>query len=184
MNVDALIKGIKQLESRAPSGEIAYLSLNGKSENHIRDLISFNVAQNKPSWNIQREQNQIDLVLTNTRGSRLSIEFKMGYAGGVINQRETSQVISSALKDIEKRGHEIINCIGIMDFSSDEDIDLRSYRNPSVIKRTIHDDNALRKAKSIIAEVWKDSKCRFTNVNCGVWRGVSVTIMFCTIQHA
>jgi len=60
--------------------------LNGKSENHLRDLIAFNIACIKPKWSIEREKNRVDLKLTNTQCSELNIEFKIGYAGGVINQ--------------------------------------------------------------------------------------------------
>jgi len=60
MNIALLIKGIKQLESRSSSGELAFLCLNGKSENHLRDLIAFNIACIKPKWSIEREKNRVD----------------------------------------------------------------------------------------------------------------------------
>ncbi len=184
MKIGQLIQGIKQLEDRSSTGELAFLCLNGKSENHIRDLISFNIARNKPKWKIEREINQIDLRLTNTKGAEQNIEFKIGYTSGVINQKETSAVLSSALKDIEKRSVQIISCIGVMDFKCDNEEAINRYRNAAVIKRTLNDATALRKSKKIIKDIWSSSRCRFTNVNCGNWDGIEVVIMFCTIQHA
>ena len=184
MRLEPLIKGIKQLEDRSRSGELAYLCLNGKSENHIRDIVAFNVASNKPSWNVEREINRVDLVISNARGSSLEIEFKLGYAGPVIKQRERSHVLKSALQDLEKRGSSIINCIGIMDFSAEPDIDLSVYKKSQIIRSTIGDARALNKVKCVVKDTWCEAKCKFTTVNCGVWRGINVSILFCTIKNA
>jgi len=70
--------------------------------------------------------------------------------------KEKSLVISSALKDIKKRNIPIVSCIGIMDFSSDIEIDLNRYRNTSLIRRTINDDFALKKSKTIIKKYGKN----------------------------
>jgi len=103
MNLSPLIEGIKQLEERYDIGELAYLCLNGKSENHLRDLISFNISRKHPSWNVQREVDRVDLRIKNTKGYQLNVEFKVGYAGAVISRKEKSQVIKGALEDKKKR---------------------------------------------------------------------------------
>lgn len=184
MKINPLIAGIKGLEDRMDTGELAFLCLNGKSENHIRDLVAFNIARNKPSWVIEREIDRIDLKLKNTVGSELNIEFKIGYAGAVLSQRQNSRVILSALKDMDKRTIKIVSCIGIMDFNCDFDVNLKNYRNPSLIKKSLNDSKALHESKIIIKEIWSDSKCRFTAVRCGVWNNIEVNILFATIQHA
>jgi hypothetical protein len=187
MKIGPLIKGIKELEKRSSTGELAFLCLNGKSENHLRDLIAFNIAVNKPDWSVEREEDHVDLKLKSTKGAELNVEFKVGYAGGVIGQRERSQVISGALKDVEKRNIEIVNCIAIMDFNAKKEVDLVKYRKSSLIRRTLNDEAALQKVKGIIKgtfkKAWENSRCRFTTVNCGEWGGIEVTIMFCTIQY-
>lgn len=184
MKINSLIKGIKILEEREATGELAYHCLNGKSENHFRDLIAFNIARNNPSWLIVREKDRIDLKLQNTKGYELNIEFKIGYAAVVINKGQNSKVISSSLKDIEKRNINIVNCIGLMDFKGSIENNLGGCRNPSIIKRTLSDIGTLRKCKNIIKKIWPNSKCRFTTVRCGKWANIEVKIMFATIQHA
>jgi hypothetical protein len=183
MKLDPFIRGVKQLEDRAGTGELAYLCLNGKSENHLRDITCFNIARNKPNWSVQREVNHVDLLLANTHGAELKVEFKVGYDAVVISKKEESTVLKEAQSDLRKRGEEIINCIGIMSFDANKEIDLTPYRNPGLIKRSINRRFSISQVKSVVRGVWPHSRCRFTSVNCGAWSDIDVSILFCTVKH-
>jgi hypothetical protein len=183
MKLDPFIRGLKQLEDRASTGELAYLCLNGKSENHLRDITAFNIARNKPKWSVQREVNNVDLLLANTLGSQLKIEFKVGYDAVVVSQKAESTVLKGAQADLRKRGKEIINCIGIMSFNANQNIDLTPFRNPGLIKRSIHRKFNKSEVKSVVRGMWPRSRCRFTPVDCGIWSGIEVSILFCTVKH-
>ena len=73
MNVRPVLRALRELGDRAHTGELAYLCLSGKSENHIRDLVSFNIASAHPTWLVQREVGRVDLTVTNTVGTSMPI---------------------------------------------------------------------------------------------------------------
>lgn len=183
MTIRPLVRSIRQLNEREASGELAFLCLNGKSENHIRDLVAFNIARRHMNWTIRREINGLDLVIVNTRGDKLAVEFKIGYAGGVLYERERSAVLRGALADIRKRPYPIVNCIGIMDFECDDYTQYAGCRNSGLIRRTAHDNFSPREIKHIIDDIWPNSERKYIFLRCGKWNDVTVTILFAILRH-
>lgn len=183
MNIRPLYRGLRELRNHTREGELAYLCLSGKSENHIRDLVSFNIARAHPSWLIQREVDWVDLTLTNCLGEEALVEFKVGYASSVAATHGNCPVIRGAKNDVEKRGRRIVTCVGLMHFEGDENTDLDHHRNRGLILRSLRTPKSRFEARQLLRQIWPRRRTRVVSVDCGRWDGVRVLIDFGVVDH-
>jgi hypothetical protein len=181
--INSLIQGIEELNSRKRSGELALLCLTGKSENHLRDVIAFNVTNKNPSLEVAREKSRVDLLIKNKKGNTLFIEFKLGFAGVAIKQKENAPFILSAKKDVKMRGKHIVSCLGVMFAETSSKEKLKKYKNGSLLLRTVGFSNVAFKVKKVIRETWANSSKRYVLVNCGKLDGIQVRILFVVMRH-
>lgn len=181
--INSLIQGIEELNSRKRSGELALLCLSGKSENHLRDIIAFNIAKNNPYIIVAREKSRVDLFLENKKKDTFIIEFKLGFAGVAISQRENAPFIRSAKRDVKKKGKHIVSCLGVMFAETSAEVNLKPYKNGPLLKRTIRIKNVISKVKQVIRESWLNSSKRYVLVNCGKWDGIQLNILFVIMRH-
>ena len=183
MNTRPLLNGIRALQGRSRNGELAFLCLSGKSENHIRDLVAFNVAKAHPRWVVRREVGNIDLTIENTVGAKLNVEFKIGYACVIATRGRKAQVLRSAKRDLEKRSQPIVSCIGLMHFSSTGSPSLDNYRNPPLLRRALAADASPGPARSAVRSMWPSRAHKYVSVDCGRWDGIDVLIDFVVVEH-
>jgi hypothetical protein len=182
MNTGPLLKGLRELGNRTPSGELAYLCLNGKSENHIRDLVSFNIARAHPKWLVQREVDRIDLTLTPPRTTPTRIEFKLGYSAVVAQTEGDCPAIRGVKKDLRKRRCPIVACLGLMHFEGEKPDRLDSYRSPKLIQRSLDAPDTRCQARRVTQTCWPTRQITFVSVDCGRWDGLGVFIDFAVIS--
>lgn len=182
MNVRPLVEGLSELRSRTRSGELAYFCLSGKSENHIRDLVSFNIARAHPTWLVQREIDRVDLTVTSRSRSPIRIEFKLGYAAVVAQTKGDCPAIRGVEKDFRKRPDPIVSCLGLMHFEGEETDCLETYRNKSLIRRSLKSPSTRQEAQEVVRMYWPNRSFRCVPVDCGRWNGLSVSIDFAVIS--
>jgi hypothetical protein len=183
MELQPLLEGLSTLRDRAADGELAYLCLSGKSENHLRDLVAFQIARAHPTWTVRREVEWVDLSIRDEDDAGLDIEFKVGYACVVAASGENSKIVQGAILDAQKRGRPIVSCMGLMHFEGTYPTGLEKFRNPHLVGRALRNPMALSESRDALNRIWSDRPIEFVQVRCGSWDDIAVSIDFAVVRQ-
>ena len=176
-------KAILEVNEKANTGELAYLLLTGRAENHIRDLVAFNFSKLYSNHKAVREEDRIDLRIYSPNSIMTNIEFKIGFAYTLIAENMRASLIRGVNNDIKKRPKGLINCVGVIHASTDTINNYKRYRYKNLHMSTNNTEYIWRIVRAKIRKLWPKQKKKYALIDCGVWDEIHVELLFVIMRN-
>ena len=176
-------KAIFELNEKADSGELAYLLLTGRAENHIRDLIAFNFSRLYPKHKVVREEERFDLRIYTPNNVISNIEFKIGFASAILTENKNALLIRGVNSDIKKRPKGLINCVCVIHSKTDDVNKYQKYRYKNLHISANNHKNIWKYVRSSIRSLWPKSKKSYQIVDCGTWDDIHVEMLIAILRN-